>query len=188
MNPYRPPRLVLPVNENRDHVRGPAGAPVSLVEYGDYECPFCGQAYPVVEELLRQLQDAMEFAYRHFPLTQVHPHAQMAAEAAEAAGAQDRFWDMHHVLFTHQNALDTPYLIRYAELLGLDLNAFRRDLALHRHAPKVREDFLSGVRSGVNGTPTFFINNVRYDGPHDFASMFRVLSEVAEEALYSRRR
>lgn len=172
-------KFSLPVS-GRDHMLGPANAPATLLEYGDYECPHCGAVYPVVEALREGLGDLLRFIYRHFPLSEVHPHAQLAAEAAEAAGAQGKFWDMHDALFKHQDALDSAHLIRYAETIGLDTDAFRRDLETHAHAGRVREDFMSGVRSGVNGTPTFFINGLRYDGSRDFERMFAAITEVAE--------
>ena len=168
------PRLTVPVGE-RDHVVGPATAPVTIVEYGDYECPFCGAAHPVVKALQKALGDELRFAYRHFPLSQIHRHSFQAAEAAEAAGAQDRFWEMHDMLFEHQSRLDTQDLLAYAGALGLELEPFAEDLAEHRHAARVREDFLSGVRSGVNGTPTFFVNGVRHDGGYDLASMLEAV-------------
>lgn len=178
MTPHATPRLILPVSE-RDHIRGSAEALVTLVEYGDYQCPYCGAAHPVVEELQRVLGDQLRFVFRHFPLSQIHPHAEGAAEAAEAAGAQDMFWEMHATLYTHQHALDGPHLIRYASSLGLDPTAFRDALIERAYADHVHEDFLSGVRSGVNGTPTFFIDGVRYDGPPDFDSLLMVLGEAA---------
>lgn len=178
MTTHATSKLILPVSE-RDHIRGPATALVSLVEYGDYECPYCGQTSPVVEELQRVLGDRLRFVFRHFPLTQVHPHALGAAEAAEAAGAQDMFWEMHATLFTHQHALDGAHLIGYAIALGLDPTSFRDALDRRSYEQRVREDFLSGVRSGVNGTPTFFIDGVRYDGPPEFDSLLVVLAEVA---------
>jgi protein-disulfide isomerase len=166
------PRLKLPVGD-RDHVVGPETARVTIVEYGDYECPYCGAAHPIVKALQKALGDDLRFAFRHFPLSQIHPHSYQAAEAAEAAGAQDRFWDMHDMLFEHQDRLGTQDLLAYASALGLELEAFAEDLAEHRHASKVREDFVSGVRSGVNGTPTFFINGFRHDGGYDLGSMMR---------------
>jgi protein-disulfide isomerase len=175
-------RLTLPVSD-RDHVRGPATAPVTLVEYGDYECPFCGQAYPIVDALLDQLGDRVRFAYRHFPMTQVHPHAQHAAEVAEVAATQGRFWEMHHLLFTNQRALDDRSLARYAASIGIDATAVILALAEGTYAPRVREDFMSGVRSGVNGTPSFFMNGTRYDGPRDFRSMLAALEYAAEANL-----
>jgi protein-disulfide isomerase len=168
------PRLTVPLNA-RDRVIGPETAKVTVVEYGDYECPYCGAAHPVTKALQQALGDELRFAYRHFPLSQIHPHSYQAAEAAEAAGAQDRFWEMHDMLFENQRRLSTQDLLAYAGALGLELEPFAADLAEHRHAPKIREDFLSGVRSGVNGTPTFFINGVRHDGGYDLASMLEAV-------------
>lgn len=174
------PQLTLPVSE-RDHIRGPATALVTLVEYGDYECPYCGEAYLVVEELRRAIGDRMRFVFRHFPLAQMHPHAQNAAEAAEAAAAQEKFWEMHDILYTHQNVLDDTHLIKYAVALGLDPTPVRRALAEHAYLDRVHEDFISGARSGVNGTPSFFIEGIRYDGPSDFNSLSAILKDVAEK-------
>jgi len=157
-------RLVVPVGES-DHAQGPETALVTLVEYGDYQCPACGQAYPIIKELLARLGRRVRFVFRNFPLATVHPHAEGAAEAAEAAGAQERFWAMHDVLFENQEALSGDDLVGYASALGLDEPRFVRELAEHVHAARVREDFVGGVRSGVNGTPTFFINEGRHDGP-----------------------
>ncbi len=168
------PRLTVPISE-RDHVIGPETAPATLLEYGDYECPYCGIAHPLVKEIRRQLGDQLRFAFRHFPLTEVHPHAELAAEAAEAAGAQGRFWEMHDYLYEHQRTLDTAHLITFANVLRLDVARFSRELAEHRYAGRVREDFLSGVRSGVNGTPTFFINGVRHNGGWDYPSLFEAI-------------
>jgi protein-disulfide isomerase len=167
-------RLVLPV-DGRDRVRGPADAPATLVEYGDYECPYCGLAHPIVQEVQRRLGRQLRFAFRHFPLAEIHPHAQMAAEAAEAAGAQGRFWEMHDLLYKNQQALDDASLLRYATALGLDLTRFVKELADRTWESRVREDFMSGVRSGVNGTPTFFVNGVRHDGPWDADSLIEAL-------------
>jgi protein-disulfide isomerase len=159
-------RLTLPVGA-RDHAQGPAEAAVTLVEYGDYECPHCGRAYPIVKEVQRRLGAKLRFVFRNFPLSESHPHAQHAAEAAEAAGARGRFWEMHDTLFEHQQALDDAHLVRYAATLGLDAKAFEHELDAHAYRARVREDFVSGVRSGVNGTPTFFINGVRFDDSWD---------------------
>jgi len=167
-------RLVLPV-DGRDHVRGPADAPATLVEYGDYECSYCGLAHPIVEEVQRRLGRQLRFAFRHFPLAEIHPHAQPAAEAAEAAGAQGRFWEMHDLLYKNQHALDDADLLRYAQALELDLTRFVSELADRTWETRVREDFMSGVRSGVNGTPTFFVNGVRHDGPWDADSLIEAL-------------
>ena len=155
--------LTVPVNE-RDHLAGSLDAPVLLVEYGDFECPHCGRAYPIVEAARRQLGREMAFVYRHFPLAEAHPHAVLAAEASEAAGAQRKFWPMHHMLFEHQDALGRDDILAYARALDLDLTRFARDLVDEPYLTKVREDFRGGVRSGVNGTPTFFINGIRFDG------------------------
>jgi protein-disulfide isomerase len=169
-------RLTPPVSQ-RDHILGPSRAPLTLVEYGDFECPHCGAAFPVVKEIGKRLGDRLQFVYRHFPLTQVHPHAELAAEAAEAAGAQERFWEMHDLLFENQQSLDDRNLLLLAESLDLDMERFTSELLEHAHHARVREDFMSGVRSGVNGTPTFFINGLRYDGPWQ-----TLLTELTERA------
>src|ERR1700676_2271051 len=172
-------RLMLtPPVTARDHIQGPLNASVVLVEYGDYECPYCGAAYPVVKEIQRRLADQLCFAFRNFPLATAHPHAENAAEAAEAAGGQGMFWEMHDVLYENQEALEDENLLEYASALGLDLRRFTSDISEHVYAPRVREDFRSGVRSGVNGTPTFFINGARYNGPFDFESLFTALVSV----------
>lgn len=172
---YVTAKLQPPVGE-RDHIAGSPTARVTLVEYGDFECPFCGAAHPVVRQIQRAMGDRLRFVFRHFPLSTVHPHAALAAEAAEAAGAQGKFWEMHDLLFENQQHLEIEDLIRYAEILGLDPVRFERDLVDHVHLPRVQEDFRSGVRSGVNGTPTFFINDIRYDGGHDLESMMAALA------------
>jgi protein-disulfide isomerase len=164
------PQLAVPIS-GRDHVLGSPTAPATLLEYGDYQCPFCGAAHPSVKQVLQRLGEDVLFAFRHFPLTQIHPYAQQAAEAAEAAAAQGRFWEMHDMLFTHQDRLTLPDLVEYAETLGLDVEQFTSDLETGAHAGRVREDFLSGVRSGVNGTPTFFVNGIRHNGGYDPESL-----------------
>jgi protein-disulfide isomerase len=174
-------RLTVPVSQ-RDHVRGPAMAPVTLLEYGDYECPHCGAAHPMVVAVRRIAGNELSFVYRHFPLSNIHAHAERAAEAAEAAATQRRFWPMHDRLFAHQDALDDDSLLLHARALGLDVARFARELATRIHASGVREDFLSGVESGVRGTPTFFINDVRHDGPHDVASLVRAIAQAARPA------
>jgi protein-disulfide isomerase len=170
--------LILPVSE-RDHIQGPITAPVTLVEYGDYECPYCSQAHVVVQALEQMLGNLLCFVFRNFPLTQVHPHAEHAAEAAEAAGAQGMFWEMHDCLFRHQQALDDIHLLAYAAELGLDVPRFSREMTQHYYAARVREDFLSGVQSGVNGTPTFFINGVRHNGSFDLNSLLAAIEDAA---------
>ena len=153
-----------PLVSERDHASGPEDAPVTLVEYGDYECPYCGMAYPIVKKAQHELGEQLRFVFRHFPLAEAHPHAQLAAQAAEAAGAQGHFWDMLVMIFEHQDALDTAVLIGYGKSLGLDVEQLTRDLEAGTYVKRVRDDFRSGVRSGVNGTPTFFVNGIRYDG------------------------
>jgi len=165
----------------QDHVQGNPDAPIELVEYGDFECPFCGQAYYSVKTVQAALGDDLRFVFRNFPLAQAHPHALAAAQAAEAAGLQGRFWEMHDVLFEHQDMLDEANLLRFAAALGLDMERFARDFASPEVAAKIRADFLSGARSGVNGTPTFFVNGERYDGswaPQDFVA---ALSSLARD-------
>ena len=171
-------KLTLPVSDH-DHVLGPANAAVTLVEYGDYECPHCGHAHIVVERLRLQLGAQLRFVFRNFPLTEIHPHAEAAAEAAEAAATRDRFWKMHDTLMTNQDALELDDLVEYAAELGIDTAWFTTALTTRTFQKKVREDFMGGVRSGVNGTPTFFINGSRHDGPATFES----LSQALEEAL-----
>ena len=156
--------LIPPVSE-RDHTAGPDDAPVTLVEYGDFECPYCGMAYPIVRNMKRSLGDRVRFVFRHFPLREAHPHAQHAAEAAESAGAQGLFWEMHDTLFENQHALEDEDLVQYAADIGADPYRVASDLANGTYEKHVRDDFRSGVRSGVNGTPTFFINGERYNGP-----------------------
>ena len=164
-----------PLVSQHDHQQGPETAPVTLVEYGDYECPYCGKAYPIVKEIERRLGERLRFVFRNFPLTQSHPHAEHAAEAAEAAAVQEKFWQMHDYLFEHQRALDDAHLVQYAVALNLDEETFKREMIEHVHTNRVREDFLSGVRSGVNGTPTFFINGVRHDDSYALESLLAAI-------------
>jgi protein-disulfide isomerase len=175
------PQLTVPLS-GRDHVLGTSAAAVTLLEYGDYECPFCAAAHPAVTHMLKLVPDDVLFAYRHFPLTQIHPHAQQAAEAAEAAGAQGRFWEMHDVLFAHQDRLTVRDLVGYASALGLDLARFTSELQIGAHTARVREDFLSGVRSGVNGTPTFFVNGIRHNGGFDPESLLDAIGSALSAA------
>jgi protein-disulfide isomerase len=172
--------LAVPVGA-ADHALGAAQAPVTLVEYGDFECPHCRQAYPIVKELQRRMGARLRFVFRHFPLTQVHAHAEHAAEAAEAAGAQGKFWEMHDRLFERQFALEDDQLVEYAQELGLDASRVARDLAAHTYEPRVREDFSSGVRSGVNGTPTFFVNGIRHDAAWDLEPLAAALERAAQQ-------
>jgi protein-disulfide isomerase len=167
-------QLQLPVGA-RDHVQGRADAPLTLVEYGDFESPACAEAYPIVRDLQRRLDDRLRFVFRHFPLTEAHPHAQRGAEAAEEAGAQGHFWEMHDLLFEESGPPDDAQLRRCARLVGLDMAAFERALATHRHAERVGEDVLSGLRSGASGTPTFFINGARYEGPVEVDALLEAI-------------
>jgi Na+/H+ antiporter NhaA len=162
--------LAVDVDPERDHIRGPAESLITLVEYGDLECPYCGQAEGVLRELLADFGD-LRYVWRHLPLTDVHPHAQLAAEATEAAGAQGAFWEMHDLLFEHQDALRPLDLHGYAQQLGLDVERFARDLHEHRMAARVAEDVDSADLSGVSGTPTFFINGVRHYGAYDIDTL-----------------
>jgi protein-disulfide isomerase len=168
------PRLTIAVGPD-DHVRGPRVAPLTLVEYGDYECPYCGAAYPIVKEIERILGDELSSVFRNFPLSEAHPHAFQAAEAAESAAAQGRFWEMHDRLYENQQRLDTQHLVSHAEALGLDVTRVETELEEHTFEPRVRNDFLGGVRSGVNGTPTFFINGVRHNGRYDLETLLGAL-------------
>lgn len=172
-------RLVVPVSLERDHIRGCADAPITLLEYGDYECPHCAAARPIVSTILDQVGGAVRFVYRHFPLTIIHPHAEAAAEAAEAAGSQGRYWQLHDALYANQQDLTVPRLVTYAAALGLDLEQFTRETLGHVHLPKIADDFTSGVRSGVNGTPTFYVNDIRNDGGWDYETLLSALQQAA---------
>lgn len=172
------PRLTPPVGPD-DHVKGAENAAVTLVEYGDFQCPYCREAYPIVKVLQRRLGGRLRVGFRNFPLANLHPQAKPAAEAAESAGAQGRFWEMHDLLFENQERLDRGDLERYAEQAGLDLARFRSDLEAKRWEGRVREQFRSGVISGVNGTPTFFINARRHDGGY---SLEELLAATTAEA------
>jgi protein-disulfide isomerase len=170
-------KLTLPV-AGRDHLQGPVDAPLALLEYGDYQCPFCGEAYPIVKAIQKQLGNRLCFAFRNFPLANMHPYAEHAAEAAEAAGAQGRFWEMHDLLFENQNALDDDNLAQYAAALDLEARRLINEVLQGAYTERVREDFRSGARGGVNGTPTFFINGARYEGAPDVGAMVAALLEA----------
>mgnify|MGYP001828481904 CR=1 FL=1 len=164
------PKLTIPVSDG-DHVLGPDDAPVTLLEYGDYECPYCRQVGPIIRELQARFGERLHYVFRHFPLTKAHPHSQLAAEAAEAASAQGRFWEMHDRLLKYEGVLDQEHLVLLAVELGLDAGRFERELEEGVYTHRVRQDFLSGVHSGANGTPTFYLNGERYDGPWDLDSL-----------------
>ena len=172
--------LKIPVNK-KDHIKGNPKAPVTLVEYGDFECPYCRQAWINLRILEKEVGDKYKLVYRHFPLTQIHPRAHRAACAAEAAGYQDKFWEMHDMLFENQDALEDEDLIRYAKKLGIDVDQFIADLESPGTSSDVMEDFMSGIRSGVNGTPTFFINGRRFDGSFQYDSLLTAIVLAARE-------
>ena len=173
-------QLLLPIQPD-DHVQGPADALYTLVEYGDYECPGCGRLFATIEALRTQLgDDQIRLVFRHYPLSGIHPHAQQAAEAAEAAGAEGRFWDMHDLLFANQNALKTRDLYRYAEQLSLYRHRFRDELKRRVYEERVRADFRRGVAKGVYGTPGLFINGIRYNGELDVNSLRSRLEAAIE--------
>ncbi|HXN57019.1 MAG TPA: thioredoxin domain-containing protein [Candidatus Angelobacter sp.] len=171
--------LTKPVNNERDHIQGPADAAVTLVEYGDYECPYCGAAYPIIKRVQSRMGKQLRFVFRNFPITTSHPRAEQAAEAAEAAATQGKFWQMHDLLYENQRRLRDQDLRAYAEKLGLDVARFDKELAEHVHADRIHEDFLSGVRSGVNGTPTFYINGARHDDSYELEPLLRALERAA---------
>lgn len=163
-------KLYPPVT-GQDHSQGPAEAGCTLVEYGDYQCPYCGEAYPVLKRLQQHFAADLRFVFRNFPLGEMHPQAEHAAETAMFAGAHGKFWEMHDLLYENQQRLDDDGLLEMAGILKLDVDRLRQDLAAGTYLAAVKGDFRSGVRSGVNGTPTFFINGQRHDGGFDLASL-----------------
>lgn len=167
-------KLTVPIGD-RDHIEGSKNAPVKLVEYGDFDCPNCGEAYHVLKRVKEDSEDKLCLVFRYFPLKQLHKHALDAAYAAEAASRQNKFWEMHDMLFENQDALENEDLQKYAKALNLDMDQFIKDMKSDEVAEKVHEDFMSGVRSGVNGTPTFFINGKRYDGSYDYDIIIKEL-------------
>ena len=175
------PALAIPVGPD-DHRRGGAAARVTLVEYGDFECPQCAEAYPVVEAIEDKLSDQLTFVFRHFPITSAHPHAQRAAEAAEWAAAQGRFWDMHDGLYRRRAKLSEAIILEVAGDIGLDPAGLRQSWTTHAHFQRVKDDFRGGLRSEVAGTPTFFIQGTRYDGKWDAETLERALTAAAATA------
>jgi protein-disulfide isomerase len=173
--------LTMPVAEDRDHIQGPADAPATLVQYGDYECPYCGAAYPIIKEVQARMGERLRFVFRNFPISTSHPHAEQAAEAAEAAAAQGKFGERHDLLYENQRRLRDEDLRAHAETLDLDVGRFDQEMAEHVHAARVHEDFLSGVRSGVNGTPTFYVNGVRHDDSYETEVLLDALERAAAE-------
>src|ERR671933_2026973 len=177
--------LYIEVDADRDHIRGPLEAPVTVVEYGDFECPYCGQAEPAVRELLRDFGD-VRYVWRHLPLDDVHPRARLAAEAAEAAAAQGAFWEMHDLLLEHQDALGPRDLVGYAAQLGLDVERFTNDLREHVGAARVADDVDSADLSGVSGTPTFFVDGRRHYGAYDVATLSAAVRAAGARAVLAR--
>ena len=175
-------RLNQPVSAP-DHVRGPRSALVSLVEYGDFECPYCRAAVDIVNGLQQTLGDQLSFTFRHFPMREVHPHAQHAAEVAEAAAVQGHFWEMHDRLFARQDALDDQSLIRYARELDLDAETLAKELSSHTHAARIEEDRQGGAAASVTSTPTFFIDGLRYDGSISLPKMLEVIRQLHPDVL-----
>lgn len=170
-------KLKIPVGRT-DHIEGSDEAQCTLLEYGDYECPHCGHAYPVVKRLQKHFGGRLRFVYRNFPLTEIHPQAEAAAESAEFAGAHGKFWPMHDLLFENQQRLGMPLFEELAEKLNLNEANLLKSLEIGEFTPRVKADFAGGVRSGVNGTPTFFINGERYDGVPDYPGMIEAITAV----------
>lgn len=174
--------LKIPVGPE-DHLQGDAHAPVTLVEYGDYECPHCGRAYPIVKQVQKHFGKKLRFVFRNFPLNEAHAHAEAAAETAEFAGVNHKFWEMHDLLFDNQDRLARPLFGELARKLGLDTVALQKALETREYAPRIRADFSGGARSGVNGTPTFFINGQRLDAPFDYEDLVRAIdAELARRS------
>jgi protein-disulfide isomerase len=168
--------LKVPVSSD-DHIQGDPSAPIVLVEYGDYECPHCGHAYPIVQRVQKHFGKQLGIVFRNFPLTETHPNAESAAEAAEFAATEGRFWEMHDAIFENQRALGVPLLLNLAKSIGLPVAKTERALAEHEFAGRVQSDFTGGVRSGVNGTPTFFINGRRHDGSFEYEDLVAAIEE-----------
>jgi protein-disulfide isomerase len=170
-----------PIDPDRDHIRGPAEAPLTLIEYGDFECPFCGRATGVVRELRERFGDELRYVFRHLPLTDIHGYAELAAQAAEAASRQGRFWEMHDLLFAHQDELGIEDIAGYAGALGLDVDELITDLGDERIAARIGEDVASAEASGARGTPTFFVGERRHVGPYDAATLARDLAAMGNQ-------
>jgi len=174
--------LKVPISPN-DHLQGPEGAPVTLVEYGDYECPYCGRAFPMVKRLQKHFGERLRLAFRNFPLSEMHPNAETAAETAEFAGAQGKFWEMHDFLFENQERLGGPLYLELAQKLALSPETLEQALEDQTYEGRVRADFQGGVHSGVNGTPTFFINGRRHDAPADFEALALAINQAINSAI-----
>lgn len=169
--------LKVPISSD-DHIQGNANAPITLVKYGDYECPHCGRAYPILKAVQRHFGNRLRFIFRNFPLAEAHHLAEPAAEAAEFAGAYKRYWEMHDLIYENQDSLSIPLLLDLAQTLGLSVTGLELAIEKKLYEPKIRKDFLGGVRSGVNGTPTFFINNERYNGSWEFEELVSAIDSV----------
>lgn len=174
-------KLAKPVKRDYDHIQGPINAPITIVEYGDFECPYTGKAYPIVKEIIRRLGDSICFVFRNFPLDEIHPHAQHAAEAAEAAAAQDKFWQMHDYLFEHQNELEDRQLLEYARIIGLDVERVKREISEHTYVPIINKSLKNGIKSGVEGTPTFFLNGVRYEDSWELETLSEIIRSTIKK-------
>ncbi|HWE02823.1 MAG TPA: thioredoxin domain-containing protein [Tepidisphaeraceae bacterium] len=174
-----PQLLTLPVSET-DHIRGRPEAPLTLLEYGDYECDYCGRLYPIVRKLREHFGDRLRFVFRNFPVANIHPHASVAAQAAESAGMQGKFWEMHDLLYEHQAELAAADLTHYALKIGLEPYHFQSDLSSERFARRVAADHRSGLASGVTRTPTFFINGIRFDGKREFGELAAAIENVEQ--------
>lgn len=172
-------QLKVPVTD-ADHIQGNKNASITLLEYGDYQCPYCGQAFPIVQQIQKHFGDYLQFVFRNFPLVESHPFAGIAAIAAEFAGSKNKFWEMHDLLYENQENLDIPDLLEYAESLNLSPKELQTAIETEMFSDKIKNDFMGGVRSGVNGTPSFFINGLRHDGPFDYENLLRALNNVKE--------
>jgi len=175
------PKLTPPVNKD-DHIQGSPNARITLVEYGDFQCPNCGMAYPIIKNIQAEFGKTLRFVYRHFPLTNAHPMALPAAIASEAAARQQRFWDMHDMIFEQQRALNSYAFLAFAMELGLNITEFKMDLQDELLKEMVESHFESGVRSGVNGTPSFYINGHKYSGSYDHDSLYTAIEENMQPA------
>lgn len=171
-------KQLIPATNSKDHIAGNPEAALELVEYGDYECPYCGRAYPIIKRIQQELGEDLKFVFRNFPLAKIHPHAKLAAIAAEAAGLQGKFWEMHDMIFENQKTLDAEKIISFAHIIGLDLERFKNDIQQKVLVDKVERDFESGIRSGVNKTPSFFINGKKYEGGWEESELTQYLKRL----------
>ena len=173
------PTLKLPVGE-RDHIEGSPDAKVTLLEYGDYQCPYCGEAYPILKQIQKRFGSELRFVFRNFPITESHPMAEFGAELAEASGAQGKFWEMHDYIYEHQSGLlSQNFFFNFAKsTLRLNESRMMREVSSHAYEPRIREDFMSGVRSGVNGTPTFFVDGLRHNGDYQYDTLVEAVETV----------